>query len=82
MEVQLLEQQQEMQQAVQEGKMLPQRFELELKKAQEMMQQQLASAEKEMMSNLINKSSTIDHKTVTKKEYEITLCEDWKTKVI
>ena len=71
MQVQLLEQQQQMEQAVKEGKMLPQRFELEMKKAQEMMQQQLMSAEKELMSSLINQSSTIDNKTVTKKEYGI-----------
>ena len=41
MEVQLLEQDRQMQEAVQSGDMLPERYELEMRKAQEMMEQQL-----------------------------------------
>jgi len=71
MNVQLLEQQQEMQIAVQEGKMLPERYELELKNAKELMAQQLDAAEKEMMSELITKASVIDNKVITKQEFKI-----------
>ena len=45
MEVGLLEQQQQMQEAVQAGEMLPERYELEMQKAQDMMVQQLQVAE-------------------------------------
>ena len=57
MEVQLLEQQQAMEEAVQAGEMLPERYELEMRKAQEMMQQQLEVARQESMSQLQAESS-------------------------
>ena len=38
-----MEQQQQMEAAVQEGKMLPERYELEMQKAQEMMQQRISA---------------------------------------
>ena len=69
--VEFLEQQQKMQMAVQEGKMLPERFELETKKSKEMMSNQLASAEKELMSQIIGKASIIENKIISKKEFEV-----------
>ena len=71
MEVQLLEQERQMAEAVQEGEMLPERYELEMRKAQEMMQQQLEVARQESMSQLQAESSKIENKVVSEKEYKI-----------
>jgi len=71
MEVQLLEQQQQMEEAVQSGDMLPERYELEMQKAQEMMVQQLQVAEQEIMSQLQAEASKIESKIVTEKEFNI-----------
>ena len=61
MEVELMEQQKQMQQAVQEGKMIPERYELEMKKAQQMMQDQLQAAEQQYMSKLQAEASRIEN---------------------
>ena len=71
MQVQFMEQQQQMQMALQEGKMLPQRYELEIKKAQEMMQNQLQTAEQEYRSKLIQDATTTGSKLVSEKEFKI-----------
>ena len=71
MEVELLEQQQQMQEAVQTGEMLPERYELEMKKAQDMLMQQLQVAEQEIMSQLQAEASKIENKVVTEKEFNI-----------
>ena len=71
MEVGLLEQQQQMQEAVQSGEMLPERYELEMQKAQDMMQQQLQVAEQEIMSQLQAEASKIENKVITEKEFNI-----------
>ena len=71
MEVQLLEQQQQMEEAVQSGDMLPERYELEMQKAQEMMVQQLQVAEQEIMSQLQAEASKIENKVVTEKEFNL-----------
>jgi len=76
MEVQLLEQQQEMEQAVQSGEMLPERYELEMEKAQTMMQDQLAVAEQEYMSQLQNETSKIENQVVSEKEFKVLLSDD------
>ena len=70
-EVEMLEQQRQMQEAVQKGEMLPERFELEMQKAQQMMQQQLAAYEQECMSKLQAEASKIENKIVTEKEFNI-----------
>ena len=71
MEVGLLEQQQQMQEAVQAGEMLPERYELEMQKAQDMMTQQLQVAEQEIMSQLQAEASKIENKIITEKEFNI-----------
>jgi hypothetical protein len=71
MEVQLLEQQQQMQEAVQAGEMLPERYELEMQKAQEMMQAQLQGAEQQYMSELQNATSKIENQVISEKEFKI-----------
>ena len=70
-EVELLEQQRQMQAAVQSGEMLPERYELEMKKAQEMMQQQLEAYRQETMSKLQAEASKIENKIITEKEFKI-----------
>ena len=71
MEVQLMEQQKQMQEAVQMGKMIPERYELEMQKAQQMMQQQLQVAEQEYMSQMQAEASKIENKVVSEKEFKI-----------
>ena len=70
-EVEMLEQQRQMQEAVQSGDMLPERYELEMQKAQEMMQQQLAAFQQECMSKLQAEASKIENNIVTEKEFKI-----------
>tara|TARA_R100001594_G_scaffold65638_2_gene99849 strand:- start:1789 stop:4089 length:2301 start_codon:yes stop_codon:yes gene_type:complete len=70
MEVQLLEQQNQMQEAVQKGEMLPQRFELEMKKATEMMEQQLQTFYQECMSQLQAEASKIENTVISEKEFK------------
>jgi len=71
MEVELLEQQQQMEQAVQSGGMMPERYKLEMEKAQKMMQQQIESARVEFTSKIQDQMSKVENKVVTKKEYKI-----------
>jgi hypothetical protein len=71
MEVEFLEQQQSMQQAVQSGEMLEERYNLEIEKAQKMMQEQLQAYQQEVMSNLQAEASKIENRIVSEKEYKI-----------
>ena len=73
MQVELMEQDKQMQEAVQAGKMIPERYQLELEKAQKMMQQQLQAAEQEYMSQLQAAASKIENKVISEKEYNILL---------
>ena len=70
MEVELLEQQKQMEEAVQIGEMLPERFELEMEKAQKMMQDQLQAFQQECMSKLQAKASKIENQIITLKEFK------------
>ena len=71
MEVQFKEQQVQMQQALQAGQMLQERYDLEMEKAQKMMQQQLESYRAECMSQLQAASSIIENKVISEKEFKI-----------
>lgn len=82
MEVQLMEQQQQMQAAVQSGEMIPERYELEMKKAQEMMQQQLQAAEQEYMSQLQAEASKVENKIISEKEFNILMKDDTFAKTV
>ena len=53
--------------------MIPERYELEMKKAQDMMQQQLQAAEQEYMSKLQAEASKIENRVISEKEYNILL---------
>jgi hypothetical protein len=70
MEVRLMEQQAQMQEAVQKGDMLPARFELEMEKAQKMMQQQLQVAQQEFQSQLVAEQSKVENVIVSEKEFK------------
>tara|TARA_R110000824_G_scaffold213650_3_gene399901 strand:+ start:10027 stop:12363 length:2337 start_codon:yes stop_codon:yes gene_type:complete len=71
LQVQLQEQQSEMQKAVESGEMLPERMQLELQKAQEMMAAQIDSFYKECMSKLQAEATRIENKIISEKEYEL-----------
>tara|TARA_R110002020_G_scaffold167042_2_gene355274 strand:+ start:1087 stop:3426 length:2340 start_codon:yes stop_codon:yes gene_type:complete len=73
LEVQLLEQDRKMQEAVQTGSMLPERYQLELEKAQQMMAQQIQSFQQECMSKLQSEASKIENIILTEKEYKMFL---------
>ena len=73
LEVQFLEQQRQMEAAVQSGEMLPERYELEIQKAQKMMQEQLQSYQQECMSQLQAEASKIENQVLSEKEFKILL---------
>mgnify|MGYP003644615998 CR=1 FL=1 len=70
MEVSLLEQQKQMLMAVQSGEMLEERYQLEMKKAQDMMVNQLKSFEQEIMSKLQAEASKVENIIISEKEYK------------
>ena len=69
--VELKEQDQKMKAAVESGQMIEERYVLEMKKAQEMMQQQIEAAKQEYMSQLQSEASKVENKIITKKEFSI-----------
>jgi len=71
MDVALMEQQKKMQEAVQAGEMLPERFKLEMEKAQKMNQQQLKTAQQEFMSEMQSQMSKIETVVVSEKEFKV-----------
>ena len=71
LEVQFREQEAQMQEAVQGGKMLPERMQLELVKAKEQMEAQLQGFEQECMSKLQLEASKIENMIISKEEFEI-----------
>ena len=72
-EVELKETALKMQEAVEQGKILPERMELEMKKEQDMAKQQLESIAVEVRHQLQEEASKVDNKIITKEEYEILL---------
>ena len=71
MQVQMEEKTMQMQQALQGGQMLESRYQLEMQKAEEGMQQQLEMARQQMMSEMIQKISAVENIVITQKEFEI-----------
>lgn len=69
-EVELKEQSLQMEQAVQSGGMLPERYKLEMEKAQKMMQEQLQSLEMEVSNQIQEGMSKVENVIVTEKEYK------------
>ena len=71
MEVGLLEQTQQMEQAVQAGEMLPERYDLELKKAQKMQEQQLQTAAQTMLAEAQQAASIVTNTVISAKEFKL-----------
>ena len=71
LEVQLKEQDVQMQQMVQQGAMLPERYELEMQKAQKKMQEQLEQVRQELMSSLQSEASKIENQVLSDDELEL-----------
>ena len=74
--VQLIEQTRQMEEAVQSGKMLPERFELELKKLQEEMDQQIQSTYEQMKAEMEQGASQVVNKVITEDEFKILTKEE------
>tara|TARA_Y100000592_G_C5473897_1_gene321103 strand:+ start:223 stop:2496 length:2274 start_codon:yes stop_codon:yes gene_type:complete len=71
MEVQIKEKQQQMEIAVQQGKMLPERMQLEMSKEIEMMEQQLKSFAIEVENRLQQEQSKTENRVVSDKEFNV-----------
>ena len=71
MNVQLLEQTQQMQAAVQAGEMLPERYELELQNAQKMQQEQLQVAQQEMLAEAQKQAEIVENKVISEEEFKL-----------
>ena len=70
-QVQFLEQQKSMEVAVQEGKMIPERYELEIANMQKAMQQEIEQASQSMMADLQEKASVVQNTIITEKEFDL-----------
>ena len=70
MEVKLIETQRSIEQAVQAGEMLPERAQLELRKAQDEMATQLQIAEQEAMAQLQEATSKTENSVIPKKDFD------------
>ena len=83
MEVELLEQEKQMSEAVQAGEMLPERYQLEMDKAQKMMEQQLQAFQQECMSELQAEASKIENKVLAETEFkELMKDPEWAKNVV
>ena len=71
MSVQFIEQDTQMKAAVESGEMLPERYQLEIKKAQDLMKAQLEGAQQQFMSELQAQTSKVENKIVSEKEFNI-----------
>ena len=71
MDVQMVEQESQMQAAVQSGQMLPERYELEMQKAQKMQQQQLESASQQMLAEAQQQAEIVENTVITEEEFKL-----------
>lgn len=76
MEVKLLEQRTQMEAAVQSGQMLPERYKLEIEKAQKLMVEQLKAIEQEHMSKLQAEYSKVENTIISEKEFKALMKTD------
>ena len=70
MQVEFIEQQKVMQEAVESGKMLPERYQLEIKKVQDMMAQQIQVMQQQIISQLQQEASKVENTIVSEKEFK------------
>ena len=73
LQVSFMEQKQQMDQALASEQMLPERYELEIEKAQQMMKQQIEAYQQECMSKLQAEESKVENSIVSEKEYDLIL---------
>ena len=71
LQVKFLEQQKSMQEAVQAGEMIPERYELEIQKLQQNMQQQLQQAQQQMTAELQQQATIVQNMVITEKEFKV-----------
>ena len=71
MQVQMMEQEKQMQMAVQSGEMLPERYELEMQKAQKMQEQQLQVASQQMLAEAQQAAEIVENTVITEEEFKI-----------
>jgi hypothetical protein len=82
MQVSFLEQEKQMQMALQSGQMIPERYELEIKKLQEGMQQQLQQAQQKMTAELQQQASIVQNIVITEKEFKIAMNDEKFAKTV
>ena len=83
MQVELKELTLQLQESVEGGKILPERMELELKKEQEIMQQQLQSIGVEVRHRLQEEASKVENNILSRKEFDIFVREpSFKERII
>ena len=70
-QVKFLEQEKSMQAAVQSGEMIPERYELEIQKLQQGMQQQLQQAQQQMTAELQQQATIVENMVITAKEFKV-----------
>jgi hypothetical protein len=75
MDVELKEAVMQMQQAVQAGEMIPERFELEVANLQKEMQGQIETMYNQLFSKMIEDATVIENMIISEKEYKIALEE-------
>ena len=76
LEVAFREQEMEMQSAVEAGKMIPERMQLEMTKAKEQMDAQLQGFREECMSKIQQEASKIENTVISKKEFDVLMKEE------
>jgi len=70
-EVQLLEKQKQIQEALQSGEMIQERAKLEMERAQKMSEQAVQEKRAELMSMAQDRATKIEQQVITKKEYNV-----------
>ena len=76
LEVQLMEQQKQMEEAVQKGDMLPNRFQLEMEKAQKMMQSQLEGYSQEAMAEIQSATERVENVIVPDNDLKLMMQDE------
>jgi len=76
MEVEMAELENNLMQAVDNGEMLPERMQLEIEKQMKMNEQQLATAQQQLMAEAQKAASIIQNNVVNEKEYKVLLQDE------
>ena len=82
MVVQLKEQEKQLQQSLDSGEIIQDRYELEIRKASVMAENQLAERQQQLTSQAIDQASEVRNEIVSEKEYKILLKGNLKEKIV